>query len=141
MNLEAVMVEVASVVKPVEGIRQAFPHPIPRASATGGTAIVSYPEQIEFGITYGRRFDRIVGLAVVLIVGKVTERTALDRLSTLVDPAGTLADSAVVRLDQHVWQSCDDLTVSDCTFDTVTVASIDYLAATLSANVVGPGAG
>jgi len=134
------MVEVATVLKPIEGIRKTWPHPIPRASATGGTAIVSYPEQIEFGITYGRRFDRIVGLGVVLIVGTVTERAALDRLSTLIDPAGTSASSAVVVLEGHAWESCDDLTVADCTFDTVTLAGVDYLAATLSANVVGPGA-
>lgn len=140
MNLEAVMVEVATTLKGIDGIRKTWPHPVPRTSATGGTAIVSYPERIEFGITYGRRFDRIEGLAIVLIVGAVTERTALDRLSTLVDPAGTAADSAVVKLEQHDWQSCDDLTVADCVFDTVTVASIDYLAATLSATVVGPGA-
>lgn len=139
MILREVMGEAKEVLDDVDGLRKVFPHPVPRASATGGTAIVSYPEQVEFGVTYGRRYDRFVGLGIVIVVGTVTERTALDRVSALIDPAGTTSTSAVAALEAHTWQSCDDFTVSDCDFDVITVAGIDYLAAILSANVIGPG--
>lgn len=139
MILTAVMDEVAAVLRGVDGLRQVHEHPIPRAAAAGASAIVSYPEGIEFGVTYGRRFDRIVGLPVTLIVSQVTERKARDRVSTLLDPDADPAVSAVASLEAHTWVSCDDLTVTDADFDSVSLAGVDYLAAVLTCNVIGPG--
>lgn len=139
MNLTDVMEEVAGVLRGVAGLRKVHPHPIARTAAAAASAVVSYPEQIEYGITYGRRFDRIVGLSVALLVGTVTEKTARDRLAVLLDPAGPASISAVAALEAHAWESCDELTVADAAFDTVEIAGVDHLAAMLSLNAAGPG--
>jgi hypothetical protein len=135
MNLASLMDEVASVLEEITGLRVSA-YPPPTISPPAG--VVSYPDRIAFDQTYGRGTDRIEGLPILLIVGKATARAARDKLAPWAAGGPT---SVKGRMEAHTWQSCDDLTVTECTFDVVTIAGVDYLAAMFAADAVGPGEG
>lgn len=134
MNLNEVMDEVAEVLGTITGLR-VFGYPPPTVSPPAG--IVSYPESVDYDQTYGRGMDRINGLPVILVVGKATDRSARDKVAGWA--AGSGPNSVKAVLEAHDWDSCDVLSVTDCTFDVVTIAAIDYLAAMFSLDVAGSG--
>lgn len=134
MNLNDVMDEMAMVLGTITGLR-CFGYPPPRVSAPAG--IVSYPDKIEYDQTYGRGMDKISGIPMILVEGKATDRTARDRIAEYV--AGSGARSVKAVFEAHTWASCDDLVVTACSFDVVTIAAVDYIAATFEADAVGSG--
>jgi hypothetical protein len=73
----------------------------------------------------------------VLVAGKATERSARDTAAGWA--AGSGSSSVKAAMEAHTWTSCDDLTVTRCTFDVVTIAGVDYLAAMFEADAIGPG--
>lgn len=134
MKLNDVMDEVAEVLGAITGLR-VFGYPPPTVSPPAG--IVSYPESIDYDQTYGRGMDRISGLPVLLVVGKATERSAREKVAGWA--AGSGPNSVKAVLEAHEWTSCDVLTVTECIFDVVTIAAIDYLAAMFSLDIAGSG--
>lgn len=134
MNLKNLMDEAATVLGTITGLR-VFAYPPP--TVVPPAAIVSYPDAVEYDQTYGRGTDRITGLPFVLVVGKATDRAARDTVTGWV--AGSGATSVKAAMEAHSWTSCDVLTVTKCSFDVVTIASVDYLAAMFEADAIGPG--
>lgn len=132
MNLAAVMDEVAGVLDTLTGLRVTA---WPPGSVVPPAGIVSYPDGFTYDETYGRGSDRIDQLTMTLVVGKVTERSARDKVSAYTAGAGELSVKAA--MEAHTWTSCDDLTVSRCEFEIVTIGGVDYLAATFYADVLG----
>lgn len=118
----------------ITGLR-VFDYPPETLSGPGG--YVSYPESIDFDQTYGRGSDRIVGLPIVLLVGKATTRSARDTVSSWSGGGGELSVKA--RFEAHRWTSCDDLTIASVKFDTEEIGAIPYLAAIFTADAMGPG--
>ena len=82
--------------------------------------------------------DKFSGLTFAMVSGKVTDQTTRDRLAAWA--AGSGPQSVKQLLEQHRWTSCDDLTITSCTFEIETISDIDYLAAVFSADVIGKGA-
>jgi hypothetical protein len=134
MNLNDVMDEVAAVLDTITGLR-VFAYPPPTVVPPAG--IVSYPERIDFDQTYGRGMDKITGLPVILVVGKATDRAARDTAGDWASGSGSKSVKAV--FEAHPWTSCHVLTVTACTFDVVTIASVDYIAAMFELDVAGSG--
>lgn len=134
MRLNAVMNEIGVALTGMTGIR-VFDYPPPTITPPAG--IVSYPDRIEYDATYGRGMDRIRELPVMLVVGKANDRSARDKVSAWADGSG--ATSIKALLEAHAWTSCDVVTVTACTFDVVTIASIDYIAALFSLDIAGGG--
>lgn len=134
MNLADVMDEVAQVLGQITGLR-VFEYPPGSVAAPAGA--VSYPESIDYDQTYQRGTDQITDLPMVLVVGKATERSARDTVSAWT--AGSGPRSVKALMEAHTWTSCDDLTVTSCGFDVVSIAGVDYLAAEFRATIVGPG--
>lgn len=134
MNLAALMDEVAGVLDTVTGLRV---HPHPPATVTPPAAIVSYPERVAFDQTYGRGMDRIERMPVVLVTGKATDRAARDKVAGWA--AGGGPGSIKTVLEAHSWTECDVLTVTECSFDVVTIAGVDYLAAMFLLDIAGDG--
>jgi hypothetical protein len=134
MNLNDVMDEMATVLDTITGLR-CFGYPPP--TVTAPAAIVSYPDKIEFDQTYGRGMDKISGIPMILVVGKATDRAARDKVAGYA--AGSGASSVKAVFGAHAWTSCHDLVVTACSFDVVTIASVDYIAATFEADAVGSG--
>lgn len=135
MNLGAVMDEVGAVLGTVSGLR-VFDYPPPTLVPPAG--VVSYPERVKFDETYGRGMDRIIGLPVLLVEGKANDRAARDRVARWAAGGGDGSIKAV--FESHDWVSCDVVTVTECTFDVVQVAGIDYIAALFSLDIAGSGA-
>lgn len=134
MNLADVMDEAATVLGTITGLRVTA---WPPGSVVAPAGIVSYADRIEYDQTYGRGTDRIAGIPFVLVAGKATERSARDTVAGWA--AGSGSSSVKAAMEAHTWTSCDDLTVTRCTFDVVTIAGVDYLAAMFEADAIGPG--
>jgi hypothetical protein len=135
MKLDLVMDEVAAALGQITGLRM-FAYPPPTVVPPAG--IVSYPERIDYDQTYGRGMDRIVGLPVVLVVGKAVDRAARDTAARWA--AGSGAGSVKAVLEAATYTTCDVLTVTSCSFDVVTIAGVDYIAAMFSLDIAGQGA-
>lgn len=134
MKLNDVMDEVAEALGTITGLR-VFGYPPPTLTPPAG--VVSYPESIDYDQTYGRGVDRMRALPVLLVVGKATDRSAREKVAGWA--AGSGAGSVKAVLEEHEWESCDELSVTACTFDVVTIAGIDYLAAMFSLDIAGSG--
>lgn len=89
-------------------------------------AVVGYPrdEDIEFDVTYGRGSDRAV-FPIYLMVGRVSERAARDRLSTLLTGATGLKD----HLDGNLGGAVQTARLKTVRIEEVTVGAVAYLAA------------
>jgi hypothetical protein len=134
MNLADVMDEIAAVLKTITGLRvTAWP---PGSIVPPGGA-VSYPEQFDYDLTYGRGTAKITGIPVVLIAGRATTRAARDAVSAWTATSG--AKSVPATFEAHHWASCDDLQVVRSEYDVHTVGGVDYMAALFSVDVVGSG--
>lgn len=134
MNLADIMDEAAEVLDTITGLRVTA---WPPGSVVAPAGVVSYPDRIEYDATYGRGLDKITGLPFVLVAGKATERSARDAVAAWAAGAG--GSSVKAAMEAHTWTSCDSLTVTSCAFDVVTIAGVDYLAASFEADVIGPG--
>ncbi|KUL22353.1 hypothetical protein [Actinoplanes awajinensis] len=134
MNLSAIMDEVASVLGEITGLN-VFAYPPATLSPPAG--YVSYPASVDFDAAYGRGVDRITGLPIALLAGEPTEPSTRDQVATWAAGAG--GQSVKARMEAHTWTSCDDLTVTSCSFDVETVAGVDYLAAAFTADIIGSG--
>lgn len=135
MRLGELMDEIAVRLSTFTGLRvSAYPPP----TVVPPAGVVSYPDKIEYDQTYGRGVDRVVGLPVVLVVGKATDRAARDTVTDWTDGSGP--HSVKVALEAPGYLSCDEVSVTECSFDVVTIASIDYLAAMFNIDAIGPGA-
>jgi len=133
MNLADVMDEVGDLIDTIQGLR-VFRHP--PSTVTPPAAIVTYPETYTYDETFGRGSDRM-DLRVVLLVGKVSDRSARDRIGAYVDGSGPRSIKAVLEADEYT--AFDSARVRDVEFDIVAMARVEYLAATLTIDIIGPG--
>jgi hypothetical protein len=99
--------------------------------------VVAFPEDYTFDATYGRGMDRMT-LPVVVMVGKVSDRTSRDRLTAYLDGSGATSIKAVIEAGTYT--AFDVVRVMDATFDVVSMAGVDHLAATFSLDIAGSGA-
>jgi hypothetical protein len=134
MDLNAVMDEIATELDTMTGLRV---HGHPPASITPPAGVVSYPERVAYDQTYGRGMDRIERLPVILLAGKATDRAARDKVAGWA--AGSGAGSVKAVLEANEWTSCHTVVVTECTFDVVTIAGVDYLAAMFDLDIAGAG--
>lgn len=136
MDLNAVADEIATVLKTIAdftGRTSAFPP----GSVSPPAAIVSYPESVEFDETYGRGMDRIRDWPVVLVVGRVTDRTARNAIYRYTSAVGATSVKAV--FEAHTWTSVDDLRVASVEFDVHEIGAVSYIVAVFHLDIAGRG--
>lgn len=133
MDLDAVMTEIATALDTITGLRLCIvgEKPVPPA------AWVSYPENITFDLTYGRGEDSM-DLQIVLIVGKVNDRSTRTALAAYCKGSG--ASSVKAAVDGGTYTAADVVRVTEADFDVVTLAGVDHMAAIFSVHVSGNGA-
>lgn len=138
MNLADVMDEIGDRLDTIDGLR-VFRYP-PDGVPPVPAAIVTYPDSYTYDETYGRGMDRISSLPVVLLVGKVSDRTARDRITKYVDGSGPESVKAVLESGTHT--AFDILRVSSVEFDRITFGGTGnvFLSATLLLDIAGQGA-
>jgi len=134
MDLAAVQDAVAARLATIGALRT---HAFPPGRVSPDAAIVSYPERIDFDQTYGRGMDTMV-LPVVLVVGKVSDRAARDKLAAYCK--GTGASSVKAVLESGTYTAFDVVQVADVEFDVVTIEGADYMAALFTLKIAGSGA-
>lgn len=134
MNLASVMDAVADQIDTITGLRV---HAFPADNVTPPAAIVSYPETYTYDSTYGRGMDRIA-LPVVVVVGRVPDRTTRDLIGAYVNGSG--ASSLKEVLESGTYTAFDSVRVQDVEFDYVDIGGTNYLAAVFTLDIAGQGA-
>lgn len=135
MDLAAVMDAIATQLDTIAGLRV---HPHPPDSIHPPAAVVTYPDSYDFDQTYARGADRLE-LPVVVLVGKVSERSARDTLAAYVNGSGAKSIKAVV--ESGTYTAFDTVRVTGASFDVIGVGSPEtqYLAATFVLDITGSG--
>lgn len=134
MNLADVMQEVADQLDTIGGGLKVFG--FPAYKITPPAAVVTYPENYNYDSTYARGMDRMT-LPVVVLVGKVDDRTSRDRIAKYADGSGAASVKAVV--ESGTYTAFDSVRATGVEFDIVTMAGDEFLAATFSLDIVGKG--
>ena len=134
MRLDRVMDEIAQALEEITGLRVSN-YPAPTIVPPAG--YVSYPREIAFDETYDRGADEFTDLPIVLLSSNVTTRTARNTVAKW--SAGDGPGSVKAAVEARQWTSCDDVTVTACTFDTEKIGAVTYLAVLFKATVVGSG--
>lgn len=136
MDLAAVMDEIADSVRTVDGLEgRTFAYPPPTVPGVAG--IVSYPDRIDYDLTYGRGMDMIRDLPVLVVVGQATDRGARNRVAQYAAGSGALSVKAAIEADPHT--AFDDVQVKSCEFDVQTIGAVDYICAMFRMDVAGQG--
>lgn len=135
MKLADVMDEIAARLKTISEFRSVWEYP--PGSVTPPAAMLSYPDSYNPHGTYQRGAAAIT-LPVVVVVGKVTDRTSRDLLSQFVADSGP--SSVVAVLEAKGYTAFDSLTVTGIEFDTVTIGATDHIAALFDCDIFGSGA-
>ena len=127
------MIEAAAVLKTITGL-QVFAHPPEKINPPAGA--VSYPDSIEYGVSYGgpRGATRLSGVNIVLVANKATSVDARNTVAGWVATSGPKSVPALLKA--HEWTSVDFLHVTNCDFDVVTIGAVDYLAAMFKATAM-----
>lgn len=134
MNLADVMDEVGARLDTIAGLRVfAFPPD----SLSPPAAWIGYPEDYTYDETYGRGMDRITNLPVIVVVAKVSDRSARDQVGQYVDGSGAKSVKAV--LESGTYTAFHTIRVVSVTFDILTRAGTDYLAALFMIDIAGQG--
>jgi len=134
VDLGAVMDEVGDQLDTIDGLRV---YRYPPSDVAVPAAVVTYPETYSYVMTMRRGGDQMT-LPVVVMVGKVSDRSARDRIAEYA--AGSGARSVKTVVEAHSYESCDSVAVTEVEFDVVSMAGVEYLAATFNLDVAGTGA-
>lgn len=133
MNLGDVMDEISTRLDTIAGLRCfAWPNP----SVAPPAAVVLYPEEYIFDATYGRGLDRL-SLPVVVVVGKVSERSTRDALAAYVNGSGASSVKAV--LESGTYTAFDFVRVAAVDFGERTIAGTPYQGAQFTLDIAGSG--
>lgn len=134
VNVAAVMDEIAAELDTITGLR-VFAYPPDNVPVPA--CVVGYPETITYDVTMGRGVDRI-DLPVFVLVSRITDRTARDALGPYLNGSGASSVKQVL-LNGKPWVAMSSVRVASAEIEAVTVGAVDYLAATFTVNIFGPG--
>ena len=119
MSMAAIMDGIATAALTVTGITNAYDRPV--EAITVPCAVVGYPEQINFDMSFAGGIDSWV-FPVWYVVGKSTQDDALDALSAYLEGTGSLKTA----LDgSHTW---GDARATSAEVTELTVSGVTYLA-------------
>lgn len=133
MNVAAVMDELGAALGTISGLR-VFPYSATKVVPPA--AIVGWPDPYNFDSTMARGSDRAT-FPIYVVVGNVDARTSRDAISRYADGSGEASVKAV--LEAFEFTACDAVRVMSCEFSTITVAGVEFLAATFQNDVTGAG--
>lgn len=99
-------------------------------------AVVSLPDLVDYDASYQRGTDRIK-FNVHVLVGKVSDRNARDRLGDYLAGTGGTSVKTAIEADKTLGGAAETTRVESATVSVMTVAGMDFLAATWVVDVVG----
>lgn len=134
MILSDVMDELGVRMDTVSGLRV---YAFPPDTVSPPAAIIGFPDEYTYDATYGRGSDRMT-LPVIVVVGRLSDRSARDRVSAYVSGSGTSSIKAC--LDGQGYTSCDTVRVASVDIESVSIGGTDHLAAIFHTIISGKGA-
>jgi hypothetical protein len=97
-------------------------------------AIVMAPT-ITYDTSFGRGMDTY-SFPVMVIVGRVSERTAQAQLDAVCNPVGAASVKAAIHSDPTLGSSCQNARVTEMTnYGSVTIGDVEYLSAEFTVQV------
>lgn len=134
MDLFDVSTDLGAALDTIDGLR-VFDYWADRI--TPPAAVVEWPESIAYDAAMARGADRLT-LPVLVAVGKADARSAWEQLAAYA--AGSGASSVKAAIERHPPISYDSARVTRVEFGVTVVASVEYLAATFTVDLIGRGA-
>jgi len=133
MDVNAVVTALAAQLSTITALRV---HSEPPGTVTPPAAVLSYAD-VTFDNTYGRGMD-MLELPVVLVVAKVSERTARKKIDAYVSGSGATSIKAVIEAGTYT--AFDSVRVASATADVITIGGVDYLSYAFTLEIAGQGA-
>jgi hypothetical protein len=123
LNLNTAMDALGTALAGVTGLRV---YDYEASTGAVPAAMVLLPEELVYDNTKGRGTDRAV-FPILVMVGKISDRSARDRLAGYCDGTGAATVSVKAALD-----AAAGVLVNSVTFESVTWGGVPYLAAEFS---------
>lgn len=137
MDMGEVMQQVADRLDTIPGLR-VFGYP-PDKPPPAPSAVVTYPGTLTYDGGYARGMDRM-DPTVVALVGKVSDRTARDRISKYANGSGDESFKQLLEAEDWEHSTFDSMRVTQVEFDVIAIGAVEYLSATFTLDIVGKGA-
>jgi hypothetical protein len=133
--LADVMDDIATALRRIDGLRT---YGYSADAIQVPAAVVTWPDEVTYDAAYGRGADRMV-LPVLVLVGKVDQRTARDLLAAYLD--GTGPRSVKAAIDAHPGVAYDSARVTRAVPDGyLDSKGVGYLGARFDIDIIGQGA-
>lgn len=136
MNVATVADEVATKLETISDPELRV-YPFPPDQLAAPAAIVGYPETINFDISGSRGQDHIV-LPVFVVVPRTWDRSSAEQFANLTAGSGANSLKQVIQTKPHTSFSVARVRTID--FTVISVAGVEYWAATFLVDIYGPGA-
>ena len=133
MNVEDVANELVARLDTIAGLRCYKGAP---DSVSVPAAVVFVPGRIEYSQAYSRGVDRLIWPMLVL-AGKVADRTVMARLGAYLDGSGAKSVKAV--LESGTYTAFDSIFVATADTDPETWGDTSYAGATFELHIIGRG--
>lgn len=101
----------------------------------GALAVVGMLD-LNFDFTLNRGFDS-ASCSVLVIVGRMSESAAQNRLDSYLQSSGSSSIKAAIEADKTLGGAVQTLRVTSATSGTITVANIDYLSYRYELTLIG----
>ncbi len=122
INVSATMQAVADRLVAAAVVTNAYGWPV--RSVKPPAAIVGYPDELEFDVTFGRGSDRAV-IPIWIVCGNVHDKTARDTLSGYIAGATGVKDA----LDGDLGGAVQTARVTDCQIEKIDIGGVEYISA------------
>jgi hypothetical protein len=132
MSIGAVMDGLGARLATISGLRT-YDYPADAVSVPAG--IVLFPETVNYDATMARGSDQ-ADFQLLVLVGKVSDRSARDALALYMNGEGARSVKTVVEADRTLAGAADTARVSQSTVETFTVGAVEYLGARFTVEVV-----
>ena len=138
-----VVVNLADVYDEIESRLKTIPRlyipPIEAETITPDAVLWSLPEQRNYLGTYSGGLETHT-IEMTVCVSKNAMRAAVRRALEYTDPSGTRSIAAAINSSPaNPYAPCDEVTVTQSQFDTVTVGGTEYLGCVITVEISGSG--
>lgn len=127
VTMDALGVKLATIV----GLRV---HDYPPDAIVPPSAVISYPDAVEYDRTYAGGCDSAV-FTVHVIVGAASARASRDAIALYVGRAGSVSIKTVLEADPTLGGAVKSLRVERVTIETMTIGGAEYLGAAYDVEV------
>lgn len=134
MNLNDVMDELGAQLGTIPNLNV---YDFPADHVTPPAAVVSYPDEITYDVTYVRGGDRMT-IPVIILAGKAFDRSSRDKLAAYAAGSGPQSIKQVLEAGEYT--AMDSIRLMTAEFDIVRIAGVDYAAAMFDVDIIGAGA-